>query len=513
MKIKKRKIIIGLVILILVGFVVSKVFIKNNTANFTEEKVVRGTIVQEVSETGTVKKGEEINLSFPAGGKIEKIYVQAGTSVKSGDVLAKLNVGQLNIQYAEAQASLEVAKAQLQIAQTSLANYQTDFLAQRQNLTNVNAAAQENLDSAYEDALNTLDDAYLKIYNALNTVKTIQATYFYKGDQEGVMVTSNKDLIENSLNSAKSAITIAKISSKNEDIETTLSVMKKSLQDTSLALTIIRQTCDQSSYKDAVSSTDKTSLDTHRININTVLTNTINAQQVISSAKITNETNVNATENKVSAAEGNLKKAGDDISLYQAQQKQTEAQVNLLRQQISDASIVAPTDGQVAAVNKQEGEITQASQSVISFISAGPFQIETNIYEEDVVKIKIGDPVDINLTAFSGQTFSGKIISINPAEKLVDGVVYYEVKIDFPSAPEETKPGMTADITIKTAQKDNVLILPESAITEKNGQAFVQIKKDNKLEDKEVQVGLKGGEGQVEIVSGLQEGDLVAVPK
>ncbi len=510
---KKKKVILIIVILIAVVFVVSKVFIKNENTGFVLEKVARGTIVQEVSETGTVKKGEDIVLSFQGAGRIDEVYVKEGTDVKSGDVLVKLNTDQLNIQYAEAQASLDVASAQLQVARTSAANYQTDLLSEKQNLTDVTAAAQQSQEATYGDAQNVLDDAYLKIYNALDAVKTVSLNYFYRADQESMAVADSKKSIEDSLAKVKSSIDTIKADSKNENIDTALSVMKKSLEEAASALTIVRQNCDESIYRDTVSSTYKTSLDTQRTYINTAQTNIVNAQQAISLAKVTNDTDINVAKNDVLTAEGNLKKSQDDIVLYQAQVKQSEAQANLLSQKISDASISAPAEGQITKVNKKAGEIVQPSESVISFISAGPFQVAADIYEEDIVKIKVGDPVDIKATAFAGQTFFGKVIFINPAEKLIDGIVYYEVKIDFQSALQETKPGMTADITIKTAQKDNVLVISESAITKKDNKSFVQVAKNEKLEEREVQIGLKGGEGKVEVISGLEEGEEIAVPR
>ena len=63
-----------------------------------------------------------------------------------------------------------------------------------------------------------------------------------------------------------------------------------------------------------------------------------------------------------------------------------------------------------------------------------PFQVAVDIYEEDIVKVKIGNPVDIKLTAFPDKIFKGKVIAIDPAEKIIEGVVYYEVTIDFEEA-------------------------------------------------------------------------------
>jgi len=510
---KKKRIILAIIILVAAVLVATKIFVKNGNTSFTSEKVVKGTIVQEVSETGTIKKGENIDLSFQGSGKIDQIYVEEGVATKAGDILARLDTDQLSIQYAEAQASLDVAKANLQVAQTSVANYQANLLSEKQNLADVTAKAEQSLEAAYQDARNTLEDAYLKIYNALDAVKTVQITYFYRGDQESMAVIDKKDLISSSLAEAKVSLDNEKADPKNENIDEALSAMKKSLESSASALTIVRQNCDGSIYRDTVSSASKTSLDTQRTNINTALTNIVNVQQAISLAKITNDTNINAAKNDVSTAEGSLKKSQDDIVLYQAQIKQSEAQANLLSRKISDSSILAPADGQVTKVNKKAGESVQASESVISFISSGPFQIEADIYEEDIVKVKVGDQVDINATAFPGQTFFGKVIFINPAEKLVDGIVYYEIKIDFSSAPQEVKPGMTADITIKTAEADNVLVVPQAAITKKDNKSFVQVVVDEKQQEREVQVGILGSDGRIEIVSGLQGGEEIAIPK
>jgi len=113
------------------------------------------------------------------------------------------------------------------------------------------------------------------------------------------------------------------------------------------------------------------------------------------------------------------------------------------------------------------------------------------------------------MVAFPDQSFAGKVLSIDPAEKIVDGVVYYEIVITFESVPEGIKPGMTADLTIKTALKENVLTVPEDAILEKDGKTVVETLEDGLVKEKEVTVGLKGTGDMVEIISGLEGGEKV----
>lgn len=531
---KKRNIwiivIIAVLILIIFGYLK---LIKKNGLAYDLATVSYGNVIQEVSETGTVRVGEEINLSFKNAGRIEEIYVKVGDNIELKQGLVKLDTTQLSIQLSEAEAALGVAQAQLdqllagstpeeiQVAETAVLNAEASLLNVEQNLDDIEDDAAEDLNAAYEDALNSLDDAYLKAYNAFNKADLIQRTYFTASDQESLSVKENENKISNNLNSAKTHLDIAKNNSNNENIDSALVEFKDSLGNIYDALTSIRNTTEVISYRDTVTSADKSSLDTHKTNINTALTNIVNTQQTISSTKITNTTNINVAQSSVSTSEGNLKAAQDqldlvkadpsqeEINLYQAKVRQAQAQLNLLQNQIQETTIVSPTKGQITKIEKRLGEMALSAETVISLLPAVPFQIEVDIYEEDIIKVKIGNQIEITLAAFPDKIFEGMVISIDPAEKLVEGVVYYEVTIDFMESPQEIKPGMTADIVIKTASRKNVLVIPEEMIIKKDAKVTVQTINGDVLEQKEIVIGLVGSDGMVEIISGLNEGEEV----
>ena len=102
------------------------------------------------------------------------------------------------------------------------------------------------------------------------------------------------------------------------------------------------------------------------------------------------------------------------------------------------------------------------------------------------------------------------MISIDPAEKLVEGVVYYKVTIDFEKENEAIKPGMTADVVIETAKKEDVLVVPRGALEDKNEKKIVKVLENGQVKEREVETGLEGDQ-LVEILSGLSEGDQVVV--
>ena len=152
------------------------------------------------------------------------------------------------------------------------------------------------------------------------------------------------------------------------------------------------------------------------------------------------------------------------------------------------------------------------AQSAINLLSTDPFEIKVAVYEQDIVNVKVGNDVKIDLVAFPKNAFLGKVLSIDPAETIIDNVVYYEITIDFPDQPEGIRSGMTADITIETNKKDNVLMVPKNVVQNLGGKDLVQVVKNGKIENREIITGLEGNE-YYEVLSGLSDGDTIITGK
>jgi len=510
-----KKLIISIIVIVVLAAGIYQVFLKKEKLTYTLAEVKRGDILQEVSETGQVEKGEKISLNFQNAGKIQNIYAKVGENVEKGDILARLETSSLQIQLKDAKAALSLAEAQLDklMAGASQEEIKVSQTAVETSRISLNAATQD-LEDAYQDALNVLNDSYIKAYNAKNSANLVQRTYFINSDQESTAVREQEGAIESNVLNIKSYIDDAQINSVKENIDINLTKVKNKLSNTLVSLTSIRETCEAVSYRNLVSSTDKTSLDTHRTNINTAIASIIGSEQSIVSARL----NIQSAQSGLQQAQDDLALTTaaprkEDIDLYEAKVEQAKAQTELLKNQIQNTNLIAPIAGQIAEINKKEGEMVQAAfqDSVISILPDSPYQVKINVYEEDVVKIKIDNETEISLVAFPDQTFKGKVISIYPAENLIDGVVYYKVIIAINEPPEGIKSGMTADVVIKTAQKENVLIIPEGAVQKKDGRNFIQISENGNLQEREVVLGISGTDNMVEIISGLQEGEKVVL--
>lgn len=499
----KRNILIAaaIIVVILIVFFVNS--LANKKEDFMTEKVARGTVAKEISETGTVEANENINLNFKSSGRISGVYVKVGDEVSIGQELAKLDTSDLLIQLRQAETDLKLAKAKSTDAEVS-------FESANENLKNVEAEAEESINNAYSDALTVLSDCGSKINNAYNIVYGIQQTYFpiYQGSSADVI--EAKDSVKSALIKTNDYNNKLKNNYNKTEIDLAIPEIKNALINTGIAIDEIRSIAGSSGFRSVVSSTDVTNLDTQKTYINTGYSNLISAEQAISTAKINAETAINNAEAEVILLQKQTGSAQN--GLYLTQIEQANNQVLLLKNQINDAALKSPINGKITAVRKKAGEIVQPNNSFISLLSSGLFQIKVNIYEGDIIDVKEGNPAEITLVSLPDNPLKGVVISVDPAEKLINDIVYYEVTIGFLDFKQGIKQGMTADIVIEVGKKDNVLVVPRRAITKINGDRIVNVYKKGKTEERKIEIGLDGNE-YTEIISGLEEGEEIVIGK
>ena len=513
---RKRKIILILIICFVLILLFYQIFLKEKESKYSLIEVKKGNIVQEIFETGQIQKGERVNLAFKTSGRIEEIYVQIGDEVEIGQELAVLNASDLEIQLQEAFISLELAQLSLnklligasdeerEISQAQFKNAQISF-----------ESAEKNLENSHQSALAVLDGSVSSIYNSLQLSRKMIRDYVIIHDSDARKMTQARDQIEAAETKAKQSLSLARNSLIASDIEKAVLTVKNSLETSFSSLKIIQETINGSIfYRDAVSAADKTSLETLKTTINVALSNTVSADQSISSMKTSLESaekSFQEAESRLNLVTGKAKQI--DIDLQQAQINQAQARVNFYYNQIKQSKLVSPTKGKVVEIKKRQGEMVQptSQDAVIIILPFVPYEIKVDIYEENIVKISPGNSVEISLVAFPDQVFQGKIISINPAEKIIDRVVYYEVLIVFEEIPENIMPGMTADVVIKTDLKENVLALPRDAIQRQNGKRIVEIFEAGLIKEREIEIGVRGADNMEEIISGIKEGDKILI--
>jgi len=204
----------------------------------------------------------------------------------------------------------------------------------------------------------------------------------------------------------------------------------------------------------------------------------------------------------------------DQRDAQRAQVRSAEANVNAILAQFGDLRLFSPIVGMVLKRNADPGEIVTPTSSVLSIGDPNNLIIESNVPESDIIKIIVGQKANVTFDALPAeQIFEAEVISIDPASTVIQDVVSYRIKLKLNSLDEKLKSGMSANIDVKTSEKDSILMIPLRAVKTEGAQKFVDVMIDaekNITERTNIQIGLEGDEGMVEVKSGLKEGQKVA---
>ena len=247
------------------------------------------------------------------------------------------------------------------------------------------------------------------------------------------------------------------------------------------------------------------------------------ARHALTSARLSGDQQIALARSKESAArqawqvaETQLKRtmaAADqnDIDLARARVRQTQAVLASVNEEIVNSYLKAEMDGTVVRTNFKAGEQAGTGAPVVTLLNGNNFEIELLVSEADIAKLKTGNPAKITLDAYGDDVeFSGQVGPIEPAATVLHEVIYYKAKVNFQPGKTDIRSGMTANVVIITARQDNTIFVPNRAVVEKNGKdRYVRVLAGNDAVEKPVTVGLRGDQGMVEILSGLEEDELV----
>lgn len=543
---KKPSVIIILIIVIAGAIGGYFYYAKKPASKYEFTEVARGAVTQTVSVTGNVQPAQKVDLAFEKSGKIIKAPVRVGDKVKAGQTLAAIENSDVAAQLLQAKAGVQAQQAnldalkkgtrpeELQIAETSVANYQNALVDAQTNLAAAKNSADTNLRSVYNGALTAASKSITVGTNSLLVLTDIQFAHYLGYDADSTKLATakgsavlsllgasgydraSKDAINVLSGGAKSSVLNAQSNSSNAAIDTALA-------DTIAALQKIKDALDTVVISTSLTSTELTNLNTEKSNINTELIAIAAKQQAIDVQKATNKSSIDTAESAVTTAQNNLdnakanlalKRAGstpEQIAAQEAQLRQAQANLQNIQAQYEKTMIQAPITGVITLQNAKIGEMATANKTIISIISDAKFEIEANVPEADIAKVKVGNNADVTLDAYGNDVhFQASVISIDPAETIIEGVATYKTKFQFANEDERIKSGMTANIDILTDKRENVLTIPQRAVITKNDEKFVLLDTGkSEPENVKIETGLKGSDGMIEVLSGLKEGDKI----
>ena len=211
-----------------------------------------------------------------------------------------------------------------------------------------------------------------------------------------------------------------------------------------------------------------------------------------------------------------FEKAVQQVKTAQESVKKAETNLNY-------ATITSPIDGVVLSKAVEEGQTVAASFSTPELFTIAQdltnMRVIANVDEADIGDVKEGERVSFTVDAFPNDVFEGQVTQVRQEATTTNNVVTYEVVISAPNEQLKLKPGLTANVTIYTAEKQGVLSVstkalrftptPETVgkmkIADCKGKNKLWTKQGNTLQAHSVQLGMSDGI-HTEILSGLAEG-------
>lgn len=186
----------------------------------------------------------------------------------------------------------------------------------------------------------------------------------------------------------------------------------------------------------------------------------------------------------------------------------SEAAMKLANRQLRDTRIRAPFDGYVEKRLVNLGELVKTQMPVMAIVRLDPLKVTAEIPERMAPWISAGQTVDLQVDAYQGRKFAGKVSRISPGVNPSTRAFPFEALV--PNRDTALKPGTFARVHIESGKIDTVLTLPYAALQYRYGVNRVFVVNGDKLAMRELNVGERVGD-RIEVISGVKAGERVAV--
>lgn len=499
---------------------------------------------QTVQVTGSVTSQDEVSLQFATAGRVAEIPARVGVLVEEGDVLLRLDDVSQKAQLVEAESNvlemqavyesvlsgttgeeIAVGEANVEKKKVSLRAAENDVISirgeQDSEIADIVAILKIRMDTAMDDALNLLDGVYDQLLSedVRNDFDVSNTIVYQILEQEHAAVAGKFGSVDASAQSVASNTIPGEVSPAADEV---LVYIKEVGTVADRALAAANSIVVSSTY--TVAKIDAIEADIVKLQ-GTLNTDTINLQTQIgklSTRSAYYQTQIQKAEDAVRNAREDVRVAEADLALTkadplssdlkkaQANVTQARAAVDVARDALNKTVLLAPGDGLVTHIGPSAGEWVSTTDVVVMLISPDLFVVDLDIPEADISKITVGDGADVIFDAFRDMVFDGTVQFVDPAETVISDVVYYQAEVGFADDEGVVKSGMTAEVTIATDARSEVLTVPQRALRSRGvGDRYVEILVGEDVIERDIQVGIIADGGFAEIISGLVEGDVV----
>lgn len=459
-----------------------------------------GDLSANATAAGSLVATRFATLQAPAAARVSEVYVRVGQSVVAGEPLMTLDSAGTALDVAAAQSDVRTAEAALadllaEPAAAQLAAVEASVESARANLDALlagpTAAELASSEASLASAQASVASANAELTNAQNSV-------------------TDADLAAAEAALASAEIRLNQARERNQEITN---------QETHEAMMAAEQ-----ALAEAQAQVDKLRLgpDTAAAQSNVgAAAARLDANQVDFDQKIAGPTTVQIAQAEAQLASAEATLANLTADPTEAEIASAEADLASARLTLADAeetlagmTIVAPFDGVVAAVHVQPDEV--AGGAVIDLVDLDSLQVVLQVNEVDVGNLAEGQEATITLPGFPGVMIPTEVATIAAAARSAagGGTVSYDVRLNLSPTDLLLLEGMTVDASLVTAQKKNVLLVPNGAIRVDRTTGTYSVQRvpadGTAAEEVVISIGLRDM-NYTEVTSGLVAGDRVLI--
>jgi RND family efflux transporter MFP subunit len=205
-------------------------------------------------------------------------------------------------------------------------------------------------------------------------------------------------------------------------------------------------------------------------------------------------------------ADARYQAAVAQVELARAQLTQSQARLDELRITLANTIIASPVNGFVARRTADAGAYVSQNAPVADVVDISLVRLVANIVEKDLRRIEQGELAKVEVDAFPGETFGGRVARVAPV--LDPATRTAQIEVEIPNPGHRLKPGMYARVNLTIEQRANALTVPSNALVNVDGKRGVFLAENNAAAFRPVEIGIEEGV-RAEVLSGIKDTDRV----
>jgi HlyD family secretion protein len=463
-----------------------------------------GDLAASATASGNVRPARETTLSVSVPARVQQVNVRVGDAVQAGDVLMQLDPTDMALNVAVAEQNVRLRQASLD-----------DLLAEP------TAAEIVAAETAVLSAQTQLDD----LLDGPSAAQIAAQEASLRAAEANVSSSASQlDQTQNAIKpadiaAAEASVAAAEANLRSVEIQYTRNPDPDNIQaNTALAQAREQLAAAQSQLAALLAGPDDSRVGSAQAGLSATV-----AQRDATAANLQQLTapptaaQVAAAEAQVAQAQASLDSllrgaTAEQLAIAEAELAQAEINLADAQAMLDEMTVTAPFDGVVTAVNFSEGEL--ATGGVMELIDRSSLEVVLEVDEVDVGSLQVGQRATLTLETWPDEEIESEIFTIAPGAQTSPGssLVVYEVHLRLGDTALPVLVGMTANANLITAEKSDVLLVPNRAINvdRSSGRFSVNLLVNGEVQETPITIGMRDGQN-TEILEGLNAGDELVV--